>query len=176
MQASKLLIVGLAFALSVCLRHVLAAAILALSMVTSVLAGPFDEAIAAYNRQDYASALQLLRPLAENGNVRAQFLLGFMYEGGMGVSADEVEAAKWYRRAADKGDDIAQYHMGIMHMNGQGGLPRDLVAAYMWLDLAAMRGHLGAATDRDRLARSMNAAQIAEAQKLTREWRSKPEP
>jgi TPR repeat protein len=63
------------------LQHSLASAILVLSMVTSVLAGPFEEAIAAYNRQDYTNALQLLRPLAERGNVRAQFLLGFMYEG-----------------------------------------------------------------------------------------------
>jgi TPR repeat protein len=122
------------------LQHGLASAILVLSMVTSVLAGRFEEAIAAYNRQDYANALQLLRPLAESGNVRAQFLLGFMYEGGMGVLQDDIEAAKWYRRAADTGDDIAQYHIGIMHLNGE-GVPRDLVRAYMWLDLAAMRGH-----------------------------------
>src|SRR5262245_33191412 len=79
------------------LQHVLAAAILVLSIVTSVWAGPFEEAIAAYNREDYASALQLLRPLAESGNVRAQFLLGFMYEGGMGVPKDDTEAAKWYQ-------------------------------------------------------------------------------
>jgi TPR repeat protein len=34
-------------------------------------------------------------------------------EGGMGVSQDDIEAAKWYRRAADTGDDIAQYHVGV---------------------------------------------------------------
>jgi TPR repeat protein len=144
-------------------------------MVTPVLGGPFEEAIAAYNRQDYASALQGLRPLADTGNVRAQFLLGFMYELGLGVLEDDIEAAKWYRRAADTGDDYAQYHMGIMHMNGQGGLPRDVVRAYMWLDLAAMRGHLGAAMWRDKLAGSMSAAQIAEAQKLAREWKPRLE-
>jgi TPR repeat protein len=139
-----------------------------------VFASPFEEAIAAYNSQDYASALQLLRPLAESGNVRAQFLLGFMYEGGIGVLPDDIEAVKWYQRAADTGDDYAQYHMGIMHMNGR-GVPRDLVSAYMWLDLAAMQGHQGAATARDSLARSVSAAQIAEAQKLAREWKPKPE-
>jgi TPR repeat protein len=154
------------------LPHVLAVAILVLSMVTSVLAGPFEDALAAYNRQDYARAVQLLRPIAESGNVRAQFLLGFMYEGGMGVPEDDTEAAKWYRRAADTGDDYAQYHMGVMHRDGQ-GVPRDLVRAYMWLDLAAMRGHQGAAMDRDRLAGSMSAAQIAEAQELARKWKAK---
>lgn len=126
--------------------------------------------MAAWNRGDYASALQLFRPLAEGGNIRAQTLLGSGYEEGLGVPQDYIEAAKWYRRAADRGDDIGQYHMGIMHQNGQ-GVPRDLVTAYMWLDLAAMQGHRGAAMDRDRLAGSMTADQITEAHKLAREWK-----
>jgi TPR repeat protein len=151
-------------------QYVLAAVISMSSTMTPVLAGPFEDAIAAYNRHDYASALQLLRPLAESGNVRAQALLGFMYNSGIGVLPDDIEAAKWYGRAADTGDDIAQYHIGIMHLNGQ-GVPRDLVRAYMWLELAAMRGHRGAAMDRDRIAESLTAAQIAEAQKLAREWK-----
>jgi uncharacterized protein len=136
------------------------------------LADPFEEGVAAWNRRDYASALQLFRPLAERGNIRAEALLGFSYESGLGVPQDYVEAAKWYRRAADTGDDIAQYNIGIMHQNGQ-GVPRDLVMAYMWLDLAAMRGHRGAAMDRDRLAESMTAAQITEAQELARKWKPK---
>jgi hypothetical protein len=108
-------------------------------------ASPFQKAVAAYNREDYAGALQLLRPVADSGNVRAQALLGFMYQGGLGVLKDYIEAAKWYRRAADTGDAIAQFEIGFMHLNGQ-GVPRDPVSAYMWLDLAAMREHRGAAT------------------------------
>jgi hypothetical protein len=84
------------------LQHGLAAALLLLSMSMPVWAGPFEEAIAAYNQHDYRSALQLLRPLAESGNVRAQALLGFMYEGGMGVLGDDIEAAKWYRGIPDR--------------------------------------------------------------------------
>jgi len=143
-----------------------------MGVVTSVLAGPFEEGVAAWNRGDYATALQLFLPLAEHGNIRAQALLGFSYANGLGVPQDDIEAAKWYQRAADRGDDIAQYNIGIMHQNGQ-GVPRDLVGAYMWLDLAAMRGHQGAAMDRDRLAKSMTAAQIAEAQELARKWKPK---
>jgi TPR repeat protein len=139
---------------------------------TSILAGPMDERIiAAWNNQDYATALGLLRPLAESGNVRAQGLLGFAYESGLGVSRDDIEAAKWYRRGADTGDDIAQFNIGIMYRDGRGGLPRDPVRAYLWLDSAAVRGHLGAAMDRDRLAKFMNAAQIAEARELARTWK-----
>jgi hypothetical protein len=158
-----------------CIIGILGAAILLLASwkVIDLLpsrSGPFEEAIAAYDRHDYAAALQLLRPLAERGNVGAQYLIGFAYESGLGVSKDEIEAAKWYRRAADAGHDIAQWHMGDMHRDGR-GLPRDLISAYMWFDLAAMRGHLGAATDRDRLAGSMSAAQIAEARELARKWK-----
>jgi hypothetical protein len=43
----------------------------------------------------------------------------------------------------------------------------------MWLDLAAARGHLGAAMDRDRLAKVMTPVQIGEAQQLAREWKPK---
>jgi hypothetical protein len=134
------------------------------------VADPFEQEVAAWNRGDYATALQLFRPRAEGGNIRAQALLGFSYTNGLGVPQDYVEAAKWYQRAADSGDDIAQYHIGIMHRNGQ-GVPRDLVRAYMWFDLAVMRGHRGTAMDRDRLAASMTAAQIAEAQELARKWK-----
>jgi uncharacterized protein len=55
----------------------LAACALALAPVS---AGPLDDAYAAYQQGDYPSALRLFRPLAEQGNARAQTLLGLMYE------------------------------------------------------------------------------------------------
>jgi TPR repeat protein len=128
--------------------------------------------VAAWNSGDYITALQLFRPLAERGNIRAQNLLGVSYEGGLGVPQDYIEAAKWYQRAADSGDDIAQYNIGLMYRNSE-GVPRDLVRAYMWWDLAAMRGHQGAAMGRDTLAKSMTAEQIGEAQELARKWKPK---
>jgi TPR repeat protein len=136
-------------------------------------ASPFEKAVAAYNREDYAGALQLSRPLAESGSVPAQRLLGYMYQSGIGVLKDYFEAAKWFR-AADTGDDIGQYAIGMMHLNGQ-GVPRDPVSAYMWLDLAAMREHRLAVIERNKLAGSMTAAQVAEAQELARKWRPQRE-
>ena len=52
------------------------------------LAGPIEDGIAAFEQGDYATVLRLWRPLAEQGNVRAQFTLGFMYYSGRGVSQD----------------------------------------------------------------------------------------
>ena len=54
----------------------------------------YDDALAAYERGDYATALQEFRPLAEQGDAKAQFNLGFMYDNGKGVPENDAEAAK----------------------------------------------------------------------------------
>ena len=82
-------------------RSILIAAALALSAAAA--AGPFEDAVAAYQRGDYATAYALTRPLADEGVARAQFNLGVMYAKGQGVAQDYAEAAKWYRLAADQG-------------------------------------------------------------------------
>ncbi len=77
----------------------LALAIMALAVPSN--AGPFEDGNAAYQRGDYATALRLWRPLAEQGDAGAQYNLGLMYREGQGVSQDDAEAAKWYRKAAE---------------------------------------------------------------------------
>ena len=78
--------------------------LLALGLSEPVLAGPLEDADAAHNKQDYATVLRLLRPLAEQGDARAQNNLGAMYDKGQGVPKDYVQAVKWWRLAADQGD------------------------------------------------------------------------
>ena len=56
-----------------------------LSLAAPVTAGPLEDATAADDKGDYAAALQLLRPLAGQGNAQAQFKLGSMYDDGRGV-------------------------------------------------------------------------------------------
>src|SRR4029077_12512676 len=99
--------------------------------------------------------------------------------GGQGVPQDYAEAAKWYRKAADQGFAEAQSNLGAMYAKGQ-GVPQDYVEAYKWFDLAAARFAAsdaalrdGVVSDRERIAAGMTRAQIAEAQRLAREW--KPE-
>ena len=48
-------------------------------------AGPWEDGMAAYNRGDYLPAIRLFRPLAENGNRKAQNVIGAMYSKGEGV-------------------------------------------------------------------------------------------
>ena len=68
-------------------------------MVSSciVCAGPHEDARAAAERGDFATALRLWHPLAEQGNSTAQYNLGAMYSQGQGVPQDYNEAAKWFR-------------------------------------------------------------------------------
>ena len=90
------------------------------------------------------------------------------------TAANRIEAAKWFRRAADQGHSLAQAYLGLSYATGL-GVPQDNIHAYMWLSLAAARGDQDAISNRNRVARQMTPAQIAEAQKLAREWKSKPE-
>jgi TPR repeat protein len=153
-------------------QTIFAAIILVRSFAAPVAAGPLDDIDAAIKARDYSTAAQLLRPLAEQGNADAQVKLAALYSEGEGVPQDNVEAAKWVGKAADQGFVSAQYILGALHGAGQ-GVPQDCVLQHMWLSLAAAQGDQTAEAFRDEVARLMTSAQIAEAQKLAREW--KPE-
>ena len=112
---------------------------LMLMMARPAIAGPWEDAGAAYVRGDYATTLQLLRPLADQGLARAQERLGALYYGGLGVPKDYTEALRWFRRAADLGNADAQYDLGLMYHNGQ-GVPQDYAEAVKWFRLAAALG------------------------------------
>ena len=230
-------------------RTVPAAFLMAMTLAGTALAGALDDGVAAYDRGDYATALQLLQPLANARNVAAQYNLGHMYALGEGVQQDYAEAAKWFRKAADQGEASAQLNLGVMYSKGQGvpqdygeagrwfrraadqreakaqfnlglmydkgqgvpqdyteagkwyreaaeqgdaraefnlgvmytegqGMPPDYVEAYKWLNLAAFRFPASEAGNRERaikrrdsVASKMTPQQIAEAQKLAREWK-----
>jgi TPR repeat protein len=113
--------------------------VLALSLHAQAFAGQFEDATAAYQRGDYATAVELIRPLAQQGDVRAQFNLATIYYNGRGVRQDHAEAAKWFREAADQGDMQAQRHLGFMYANGQ-GVARDDREAVRWYGRAAEQG------------------------------------
>jgi hypothetical protein len=126
-----------------------------------------------------------LRLAAEQGHARAQFAVGLGYNNGVGVPRNNAEALKWYRRSADQGHPAAQFFLGLMYWSGE-GVPRDFVQAYMWFNLAAAcdlceaypdanGASPNAAESRERVARDMTVAQIADAQKMASDWRPKPE-
>ena len=83
--------------------------------------------------------LKQLRQKGEQGDVRAQFELGFMYFTGDRVGQNFAEAAKWWRRAAEQESPLAQLNLGAMYQKGV-GVPRDDVQAVQWFRKAAEQG------------------------------------
>jgi uncharacterized protein len=115
--------------------------VLALALFGVARAGPFEDAQAADQKGDYATELQILRPLAEQGNALAQLGLGVMYANGQGVPQDYAQAAAWYRRAADQGVPDARTNPGSMYERGH-GVPQDYVRAHMLVQLGSV-GRIG---------------------------------
>src|SRR5262249_1108041 len=86
------------------------------------------EAETAVQKADYAKALKLARPLAEDGDARAETVLGSAYYRGRGVPQNDSEAAKWFRLAADQGNAVARFTLGVMYGEGR-GVPQDYAEA-----------------------------------------------
>ena len=108
--------------------------------VSTVAAQDYEKAYEAHGTGDYQTALTEWRPLAEQGDARAQNGLGYMYDNGQGVPQDYTEAIKWFRRAAEQGYDRAQNNLGIMYDLGK-GVPQDSAEAVKWYRLAAEQGY-----------------------------------
>jgi TPR repeat protein len=156
-------------------KFVFATAIYCLALIGGASAGSFEEARTLYLRGDFVAAVRLWRPLAARGDAHAQFGLAVAYERGQGVKQDYAQAAVWYRKAAGHGLATAQYELGVMYERGRGAL-QDYAQAYMWYNLAASHARLAssrgkAAKARDLVAAKMTPVQIAEAQKMARDWR-----
>ena len=100
---------------------------------------PVSDAQSAILDGNYGQAAELLRPDAERGNARAQYILGNLYRAGWGVSQDERAAIRWYQLSAEQGDGDAQYIIGELYYKGQGALQDFKKAAY-WFRLSAEHG------------------------------------
>jgi TPR repeat protein len=74
----------------------------------AVFAGPWEDGMAAYNRGDYVPASRVFRTLAEQGNAKAQKVLGVMFRKGEGVPKNPVRARMWFSFAAARGDAKAK--------------------------------------------------------------------
>jgi TPR repeat protein len=76
--------------------------------VNGTLAGPLEDGMASYNRGDYLPAMQLFRPLAHQGNAKAQAAIGAMYRRGQGVAKSSARAFMWLSLASARGDAKAR--------------------------------------------------------------------
>ena len=94
------------------MRHAIIAVLLLAGLAGTAVAEPYEDAVSAYKRGDYATALREFRELAAQGHgyaqTYAQNYLGLMYAKGDGVPQDYAAAVKWYRMAAEQGDADAR--------------------------------------------------------------------
>lgn len=79
-----------------------------------------DDAWTAYNIGNYKKTLALVQPLANEGNPRAQTILGRCYENGLGVNQDMAVAAQWFQLAAEQNYSEAQVLLAYCYEIGSG--------------------------------------------------------
>ena len=131
----------------------------ALAAVLSLAFTPLDaqnflqKGIDAYEVGDYARAIKELTPLADQGDVDALNILGYLHESGQGVPQDYVKAMSLYRLAADQGFAIGQNNLGTMYLKGQ-GVPKNYPQALKWYRLAAEQGYARAQAELGYMYRS----------------------
>jgi len=113
------------------------------------------------------------RLAADQGDAVAQQSLGCVYREGKGVPQDDAESVRWFRLAAEQGRADAQHDLACSYRDGN-GVPQDYVQAHMWYSLSASQSSeaewANRAKNRDLTAQRMTPDQLAEAQRLAREW------
>lgn len=98
-----------------------------------------DEGERAYKSGDYSTALRVFRPLAAQGDAKAQSRLGNMYSKGNGVPQDYGQSAVWFHKSADQGFAKAQHNLGVLYEQGL-GVGQDYAQAAFWYHKAAEQG------------------------------------
>lgn len=150
--------------------RVLAAVIALVVWSAAAAAQDFKAGLDAYDRGDFAAAMAQWQPLAEQGDVRAQFNLGVIHYNAQGVPFDPKTAAHWYREAADQGYGPAQANLALLYDVGEGVL-QNYVEALKWAILAQNGGVADAAATYEKLTAKMTPEQIAEAKRAAADWR-----
>lgn len=107
--------------------------------------GDLQGAKEAFKKNDYKTAFDGFKVLAEKGNAEAQLYLGQMYRYGDGVSVDIKEVLKWVTLSAENGYDEAQLWLGKEYYFGWFGFPKDYSESLKWLKMAAEQGNASAA-------------------------------
>ncbi|GIR92550.1 MAG: hypothetical protein CM15mP93_07370 [Thiotrichaceae bacterium] len=99
----------------------------------------------AFEAKHFTRAMQLLSPLAEEGNLEAQHRCAIMYQNGLGNKENPLLAFKWMKKAAESGHPLAQHGLGFMYMEGD-CTEQNGELAVKWFSKAADQGLTGSLT------------------------------
>jgi SH3-like domain-containing protein len=119
-------------------RHTLISVFLILYSGVS-LAAPYDDAVVAYENEDYSTAYGIWSRLSDQNDASSQFAIGVMFSTGIGQQKDTKKAFEWFSKAAESGHVAAMYNLGIAYWTGQ-GTAEDFAEGLHWWRKAAERG------------------------------------
>jgi TPR repeat protein len=78
------------------------------------------KAVEEIDNKNYSAAFELLQPLAEAGNPKAQLNLATLYDLGLGVAADGHKAVDLYLKVAEQ--NIQEEHLSSLAYNNLSSL------------------------------------------------------
>ena len=99
-----------------------------------------DDAVEAMHRGDFAKAYCVMQPLAESGDIEAQYNIGWMYHNGYGLRVDDRKALEWWTLASEQGHSEASFSIGMLYSLGEGKIRKDLDKAIDFYLIAAENG------------------------------------
>jgi len=115
----------------------------AMVVLSAPAVADFASGFAKFEQGDFQGAVRDLQPLASQGDVRSQYMMGVIVLNGWGGTPDAGAAAAWFRKAAEQGHVEAQVELARIYRDGE-GLPQDLGEMVAWYARAAEQGHVGA--------------------------------
>ena len=104
-----------------------------------------ESGIAAFETKNFAHAIKLLSPIADEGNVEALYRMAIMLQNGLGCIASTEKAFSYMGDAAQKGYPLAQHAYGFMFFEGE-CTEKDIHKSIQWFTRAAEQGLMGSAT------------------------------
>lgn len=95
---------------------------------------------AAWNKGDYPTAFAKFNEAALQGDARARWQLGMMYELGLGVKQDPNAAYAWFKMSAEQGNTLGENSLGDAYAGGL-GIAQDWASAVHWYELSVAQGN-----------------------------------
>jgi serine/threonine protein kinase len=126
---------------------------------------PLQAGLNALSAGNYRTALQILGPLASDGEPLAQYHVATLYRSGRGVLANNATALDWMRKAAVQGEPEAQLSLGRMYLEGVDGI-RDYFLAYTWFLVADRNGAHAIPAERNEAESGLQSEQKLQASML----------
>jgi len=149
------------------MKHITIILAFLMTISSPVAAQDFAKGSAAYDSQDFATALKEWKPLAEQGNASAQGNVGLINLNGLGVPQNYKEAIRWFKLGAKQGNGFSQGHLAGLYLDGMGVLQNNLLA-HMWYNISAVNGYDLGAHNRDAVASGMSHTGIEKAQAMAK--------